>query len=114
MVVLMVAFVFCGVGLKGCEKKAKAAEAVIAEEPVKIPEVQEEIIEVEPSNEHVWIPGYWEREAGRWVWVKGRWEKPPHRRAHWITARKAAAQQAIRLPSKKPSTQHTLQGAESP
>ncbi|MCA9294080.1 MAG: YXWGXW repeat-containing protein [Phycisphaerales bacterium] len=42
-----------------------------------------DIITVEPSEEHVWIPGYWERGDGKWDWVKGRWEKPPHKSAIW-------------------------------
>jgi len=84
MIVLTMAVVFCGIGLKGCEKKAQAAEAIIIEDPVDVPELREEIIEVEPSNEHIWIPGYWEREAGKWTWSKGHWGKPPHKKAHWV------------------------------
>ncbi len=27
-----------------------------------------------PSPKHVWLPGFWEYQAGHHVWIKGRWE----------------------------------------
>jgi hypothetical protein len=59
MIVLMMAVVFCGVGLKGCEKKAQAAEAAQpATEAIEAPEghvvVKEEVLNafVESPGEH--------------------------------------------------------------
>jgi hypothetical protein len=56
---------------------------VIVDEIIPTPEGEVDFITVEPSTEHVWIPGYWERDPDKWTWVKGRWEKPPLKKAHW-------------------------------
>lgn len=37
-----------------------------------------------PSQNHVWIPGYWDREDDRWAWAPGRWEEPSQRGSRWI------------------------------
>jgi len=38
----------------------------------------------QPSYEHVWIGGYWDREGDRWAWRQGRWERPSRRGSRWI------------------------------
>ena len=59
--------------------------AEVVEEVIPLPNHKEvDVITAEPSNEHVWIPGYWGRNAGNWKWVKARWERPPHRSARWV------------------------------
>jgi hypothetical protein len=60
-----------------------AAKDIIVDEYIEIPTLEEEIVTVRPSHEHVWIPGYWERDPGKWTWQKGHWDKPPHKAAHW-------------------------------
>jgi hypothetical protein len=85
----------------GCEK-APTTEAVSVQEDVVLNDgsiakewVVEEIVPVpappkaitiigeRPSNEHIWVPGGWQRSSDRWLWEKGRWAKPPHPRASW-------------------------------
>jgi hypothetical protein len=57
---------------------------VIVEEIIPIPPDEIEVIEEMPAGEDLlWVPGYWERDPGKWTWIKGRWEEPPHEKAHW-------------------------------
>ena len=58
-------------------------EKVIVEEIIPIPPDEIEVIEEMPGEDYLWVPGYWERDPGKWTWIKGRWEKPPHEKAHW-------------------------------
>lgn len=65
-----------------------SAEVVVVDDLLAIPEDRVEVITVEPSHEYVWVPGYWERDPGKWTWAKGRWEIPPDRQVrgadgHW-------------------------------
>ena len=39
-----------------------------------------------PSDDSVWLDGYWDRQDDRWAWQTGRWEQPAPR-ARWIPAR---------------------------
>ncbi len=57
---------------------------VVVDDFIEIPADKPELITVEPSREHIWVSGYWEREPGCWQWTPGRWEIPPHKQAHWV------------------------------
>lgn len=56
----------------------------VVTEIVEIPASRIEFITREPSNEHVWIKGSWERQGGEWEWVPGQWLKPPTASARWV------------------------------
>jgi len=43
-----------------------------------------ETIPDRPSDEHVWIPGYWVWQGGGYIWTRGRWAIPPHPGAKWV------------------------------
>ena len=34
-----------------------------------------EVVPVQPSPQHVWVRGRWERRGDGWFWVEGRWER---------------------------------------
>ncbi len=34
-----------------------------------------EVITAQPSPQHVWVRGRWERRGEGWGWVEGRWER---------------------------------------
>lgn len=57
---------------------------ISVEKPIPLPPLKAEVIGKEPSLEHVWIPGAWEREPDKWTWVAGHWEKPPILPARWV------------------------------
>ncbi len=38
----------------------------------------------QPSRNHVWIQGYWDRQGSEWAWAPGRWEEPSQRGSRWI------------------------------
>ena len=38
----------------------------------------------QPSQQYVWIAGYWDRQDDRWGWAPGRWEAPAQLDSHWI------------------------------
>src|SRR5262245_55825579 len=68
------------------DRELDAAPAPIAvDQPIAAPPPKAEFITPEPSKEHVWIPGYWEREPNQWVWVQGHWDRPPLLPARWVT-----------------------------
>lgn len=59
------------------------ASDIIVDEFIDIPTLKEEVISARPSGVEVWIPGYWERDPGKWTWSDGHWDTPPHKKAHW-------------------------------
>ncbi len=60
------------------------ASPIISSQPIVEPELKPEIITPEPSQEHVWIPGDWERTPDQWKWVPGHWDKAPFGNARWV------------------------------
>jgi hypothetical protein len=60
------------------------ASPIISAQPIAEPALKPEIITPEPSAEHVWIPGDWERTPDQWKWVAGHWEKAPFGNARWV------------------------------
>lgn len=75
--------------LSGCQEHAAepregaALEEISSPEALPSPAPELEIVTEEPSGDHVWIPGYWDRTPTDWKWVPGHWEKPPHRDSRW-------------------------------
>ena len=68
-----------GVQLAGCETRrpvvvTPTGEIIAAQAP---PAPQHEVIGIAPSASHVWIPGYYSYQNGRYVWLPGRWETSP-------------------------------------
>jgi hypothetical protein len=67
------------------------AQIVVATQPVvsptyiAIPPRQQEVITAEPSPQHVWISGQWERTPDSWSWSAGRWVQPPFSNAYWVS-----------------------------
>jgi hypothetical protein len=88
IVALVILCVAACVGLAQEKKDAEKAKIgsgdIIVEELIPIPEAREEIITIEPSEEHIWIPGCWERKPDEWKWITGHWGKPPHKSARWV------------------------------
>lgn len=71
-------------GLFAVSPAAAQERDVIVEEFIPIPPDEIEVIEEMPAGEDLlWVPGYWERDPGKWTWTKGHWAKPPHEKAHW-------------------------------
>ena len=48
------------------------------------PPRSEVVIGVAPSPAHVWVGGYWARQAGSWYWVDGRWISRPRPGVVWV------------------------------
>lgn len=63
---------------------ATTTQPITSPTPLTPPPARQEIIKPEPSAEHVWIPGAWERQPGTWVWVEGHWDKPPLLPSRWV------------------------------
>jgi len=40
-----------------------------------------------PSDEHIWVAGYWAWQSSQYVWVPGRWVIPPRAGATWVPPR---------------------------
>jgi hypothetical protein len=70
---------------RGMFLPAQVAGPVVVDQPINPPPLKPEVITPEPTKEHVWIPGYWERDPNQWQWVPGHWEKPPILSARWVT-----------------------------
>ena len=51
------------------------------------PALQQEVVLAQPSEDHVWIPGYWTWQNGRYEWIAGRWELPPSDAIAWVPPR---------------------------
>lgn len=62
-----------------------ASSPIVSEQPIAAPALQPEFITPEPSQEHVWIPGAWERTADQWQWVAGHWTKAPFGNSRWVS-----------------------------
>ena len=45
------------------------------------------VVRERPSEEHLWIKGYWVWRENRHVWIGGHWERPPHPHAVWVEPR---------------------------
>ena len=43
-----------------------------------------EVVVVRPGPRHVWVPGYYGWNRGRYHWVNGYWAMPPRHRAAWV------------------------------
>lgn len=54
---------------------------------VRPPRVQVEIRTSAPGPGHVWLPGYYTWDGGRYVWVPGRWDISPSPGRHWVPGR---------------------------
>jgi WXXGXW repeat (2 copies) len=51
------------------------------------PMLQQEIVLVQPSPQHVWLAGYWTWRDARYQWMAGRWELPPSSSSVWVAPR---------------------------
>jgi len=40
-----------------------------------------------PSEQYVWVNGYWYWSGHKYVWRKGRWVRPPRHGEYWIEPR---------------------------
>jgi hypothetical protein len=84
----MLSSLFCLALVSAPPTAAPAASAsqpkeVIEDEWIAIPAPLEEVVTTQTEPEDVWVPGYWERDPGKWTWKKGHWETPPEEAAHW-------------------------------
>ncbi|HWB99406.1 MAG TPA: hypothetical protein VG672_22005 [Bryobacteraceae bacterium] len=61
-----------------------AAPAAAVYVRVGPPRPVREVIVARPSPRHVWIPGYYAWNGGRYNWVRGYWAMPPRPRAVWV------------------------------
>ena len=64
---------------------ATAPAAVIVQQAP--PAVQQESMPRRPSDNHVWVAGYWVWQNSQYVWVPGRWVVPPSMGATWVPPR---------------------------
>jgi hypothetical protein len=62
-------------------------------DPIQAPRAHRETPGAAPSQQAVWIPGYWDllgdkNTASRagWVWIPGTWVLPPKPGLHWSAA----------------------------
>lgn len=68
-------------------------QVVVASPPQQIvvvappPPVRHEVVYARPSRNHVWIPGYWSWQHGRYVWIAGHYSLPPRGRDRWVEPR---------------------------
>ena len=69
----------------GCVVAAPPPPAVVSAVPPP-PPPQSEVIIVQPSPAHVWVPGHWAWRAPRraYVWVPGHWVVPAGPRHVWV------------------------------
>jgi hypothetical protein len=51
------------------------------------PAPQPEAVPPRPSNEHVWVAGYWTWQNSRYAWMAGHWVVPPSSTAVWVNPR---------------------------
>jgi hypothetical protein len=52
------------------------------------PPPRSETMSARPSEQHVWVPGYWAAgHDGQQVWVSGHWEVPPSGGSSWVEPR---------------------------
>ena len=68
-----------------CVRQDNAAgEVVVASAP---PPLQQEVIDVQPGPDYVWVGGYWTWRHDHHEWVRGQWKRPPHGRHQWVAPR---------------------------
>ena len=48
------------------------------------PPLRMEVRPYRPSQNYLWVQGYWDRQDDRWAWSPGRWEDPGHRGSSWV------------------------------
>lgn len=61
-------------------------DAAVINEPLPSAASQE-VIEQQPSQQHVWIAGHWRWQDGRYAWIAGRWDLPPRANVTWVEPR---------------------------
>ena len=97
-----------GMGLLGCdlvlwrsspepvyvERGQPQPEYVIVQEAP--PPFRAERRSSRPSNEYVWVDGYWHWNGRQYVWQPGHWARPPHERAMWVAPRYERHEQGYR------------------
>lgn len=54
---------------------------------VVVPAMQQEVVQVRPSSQHVWIAGYWTWRNERYEWMAGHWEMAPRSNSAWVAPR---------------------------
>ena len=52
--------------------------------PVTPPPPLHENVPDAPSDQYVWIPGYWIWRSHSYIWSPGRWAIPPRPGAKWV------------------------------
>ena len=89
-IILVLIFILLIAGA-GVLHQRTVAQQVVAEEPlitsptyVAVPPRQQELITAEPSPQHVWVSGQWERTPDSWAWSAGKWVQPPFSNAYWV------------------------------
>ncbi len=89
-IIVVLIFILVIVG-GGVLHQHTVAQQVVAEEPlinsptyVAVPPRQQELITAEPSPQHVWVSGQWERTPDSWAWSAGKWIRPPFSNAYWV------------------------------
>lgn len=60
------------------------ATVVVQQSP---PAVQQENAPPRPSEDHVWVSGFWAWRDDRYHWVPGQWVVPPYEGAVWVPPR---------------------------
>jgi hypothetical protein len=61
-----------------------AADAAQVFVHVGPPRPRREVIIARPSHRHVWVPGAYRWDGGRYNWASGYWAVPPRPRAVWV------------------------------
>lgn len=51
------------------------------------PAPQPEAVPPRPSQDFLWIPGYWTWQNNGYAWMAGHWEMPPAASAVWVNPR---------------------------
>lgn len=46
-----------------------------------------EAVIAQPTQNHVWIPGFWTWRNERYEWMAGHWEVPPRSSSEWVNPR---------------------------
>jgi hypothetical protein len=79
--------VICVVGLlSSCAPKGTdvvETDVVYVDNPITIPDLQDEVIPANDNDDLVWVPGWWDYEDGEWAWTEGDWEAVPFEDAVW-------------------------------
>jgi hypothetical protein len=51
----------------------------------------------QPSDDYVWVDGYWLWGGNQYVWHAGLWDRPPQRNLIWIAPRYERHEQGFRI-----------------